>query len=178
MIFSNPEKIKTKKAYLAEFVYGSIDGTVTTFAIMAGAVGASLDSSIILILGFANLLADGFSMAVSNYLSTKSQRDLDQNNENSKHPINTAVVTFFSFVAVGFIPLLSFTFAFLSSFLEENKFTISMILTGLAFALIGCIKGAVTGKSRTLSALETFLIGGVAAFIAFIVGYLLKGLGA
>ena len=61
--------------YLGEFVYGGIDGSVTTFAVVAGAVGASLDSSIIIILGFANLFADGFSMSVGSYLSAKSERD-------------------------------------------------------------------------------------------------------
>jgi VIT1/CCC1 family predicted Fe2+/Mn2+ transporter len=61
--------------YLGEFVYGGIDGSVTTFAVVAGAVGASLDSAIIIILGFANLLADGFAMSVGAYLSTKSERD-------------------------------------------------------------------------------------------------------
>ena len=61
--------------YLGEFVYGGIDGSVTTFAVVAGAVGASLDSSIIIILGFANLFADGFSMSVGSYLSSKSEID-------------------------------------------------------------------------------------------------------
>ncbi len=60
--------------YLGEFVYGGIDGSVTTFAVVAGAVGASLDSAVIIILGFANLLADGFAMSVGAYLSTKSER--------------------------------------------------------------------------------------------------------
>ncbi len=61
--------------YLGEFVYGGIDGCVTTFAVVAGSVGAGLDSAIILILGFANLLADGFAMSVGAYLSTKSEKD-------------------------------------------------------------------------------------------------------
>ena len=61
------------QAYLGEFVYGGIDGSVTTFAVVAGSVGAGLDSSIIIILGFANLLADGFSMSVGAYLSAKSE---------------------------------------------------------------------------------------------------------
>lgn len=61
--------------YLREFVYGGIDGAVTTFAVVAGAVGANLDTSIILILGFANLLADGFSMSVGAYLSAKSEKE-------------------------------------------------------------------------------------------------------
>lgn len=169
-------QIKTTKKYLAEFVYGATDGTITTFAIIAGAIGASLGSGIILVLGFANLLADGFSMAVSNYLSTKSQRDLDKDSENSKKPMKTAVATFFSFVLIGFIPLLSFSLAFANPFLEENKFKISIILTSLAFIIIGVVKGAVSGKNKTFSALETLLIGGIAAVIAFFVGFLLKGL--
>lgn len=62
--------------YLIEnFVYGAIDGTVTTFAVVAGVVGASLPSSVIVILGFANLFADGFSMAVGNYLAVKTQNE-------------------------------------------------------------------------------------------------------
>lgn len=61
--------------YLGEFVYGGIDGAVTTFAVVAGSVGANLSSSVILILGFANLLADGLSMAIGAYLSTRSEKD-------------------------------------------------------------------------------------------------------
>ena len=72
--------MKKKHSYLPEFVYGGIDGTITTFAVVSGVVGASLSSAIILILGFANLFADGFSMAVSNYLSTQSRNDLEKKN--------------------------------------------------------------------------------------------------
>lgn len=61
--------------YLGEFVYGGIDGCVTTFAVVAGSVGAGLESSVIIILGFANLLADGFAMSVGAFLSARSVRD-------------------------------------------------------------------------------------------------------
>lgn len=61
--------------YLRDWVYGGIDGSVTTFAVVAGVVGAHLSTGVILILGAANLLADGFSMAASNYLATKAERD-------------------------------------------------------------------------------------------------------
>ncbi|MEY2703987.1 MAG: hypothetical protein RL407_49 [Bacteroidota bacterium] len=63
------------QTYLREFVYGGIDGAVTTFAVVAGGYGANLDAGILIILGFANLLADGFSMSVGAYLSAKSERD-------------------------------------------------------------------------------------------------------
>jgi vacuolar iron transporter family protein len=62
-------------SYLRDWVYGGIDGTVTTFAIMAGVVGASLSAGVVVILGVANLLADGFSMAAANYSGTKAEHD-------------------------------------------------------------------------------------------------------
>ena len=66
---------RTRRKYLPEFVYGAVDGSVTTFAVVAGVIGAGLSSTIILILGFANLFADGFSMAVGKYLSDKGELD-------------------------------------------------------------------------------------------------------
>lgn len=62
-------------SYLRDWVYGSIDGAVTTFAIVAGVVGADLPARVVLILGAANLLADGFSMAAGNYSATKAEID-------------------------------------------------------------------------------------------------------
>lgn len=70
-----PSFIEKYQKYLGEFVYGGIDGSVTTFAVVAGSVGAGLESAVIIILGFANLLADGFAMSVGAYLSTKSELD-------------------------------------------------------------------------------------------------------
>lgn len=63
------------ETYLPELVYGSIDGIVTTFAVVAGSAGAGLSVNIVLILGMANLLADGLSMSIGSYLSKKSERD-------------------------------------------------------------------------------------------------------
>lgn len=65
-----------RHTYLGDAILGSIDGCVTTFAIVAAVTGAGFSASVALILGIANLLADGFSMAVSNYEATKSRHDL------------------------------------------------------------------------------------------------------
>jgi VIT1/CCC1 family predicted Fe2+/Mn2+ transporter len=62
--------------YIGELVYGGIDGIVTTFAVVSGVAGAKLGAGVILIMGLANLLADGFSMATGAYLSTKSEQEL------------------------------------------------------------------------------------------------------
>jgi VIT1/CCC1 family predicted Fe2+/Mn2+ transporter len=62
-------------AYLGEIVYGGLDGIITTFAVVSGVAGAELGTGVILILGLANLFADGFSMATGSYLSTKSEQE-------------------------------------------------------------------------------------------------------
>jgi len=61
--------------YIGDLIYGSNDGIITTFAIVAGAAGASLSSSVIIILGIANILADGVSMGASNFLGERSEQD-------------------------------------------------------------------------------------------------------
>ncbi|MCB0347906.1 MAG: VIT1/CCC1 transporter family protein [Bdellovibrionales bacterium] len=65
-----------ERSYIRDFIYGSIDGTVTTFAVVAGAAGAGFSEKVIFILGCANLIADGFSMAVGNYEGVKAEKQL------------------------------------------------------------------------------------------------------
>lgn len=65
-----------QNSYLGDTVLGAIDGCVTTFAVVAGTAGAGLPAVVAIILGFANLLADGFSMAASNYQRAKSEHQL------------------------------------------------------------------------------------------------------
>mgnify|MGYP001609578759 CR=1 FL=1 len=161
--------------YLPEFVYGGIDGTVTTFAVVSSVIGASLSSSVVLILGFANLFADGFSMAVSNYLSTKSR------NEISRHKVNelkTAFATFFAFLIIGVIPLISFLVAATTKnpYFMEKQFVFSGILTGFSLIIIGWFKGKIANKPKLYSSIQTFLIGGIAALLAFFVGLFVKNL--
>lgn len=91
-----PEAIRHRLAkprehsVLGDAVLGGIDGCVTTFAVVAGAVGGGLvggswGNTAIIVLGFANLFADGFSMAVSNYLGTKSRREEVERTRRMEH---------------------------------------------------------------------------------------------
>ena len=64
-----------RHGYVGDTMLGAVDGCVTTFAVAAGAVGGGFSEIVVIVLGFANLLADGFSMAISNYLGTKSERE-------------------------------------------------------------------------------------------------------
>src|SRR5690625_7348329 len=63
-------------SYLRVFIYGAMDGAITTFAIVSGVAGAGLSSGVVIIMGLANLLADGVSMGVSNYLGTRAEEQL------------------------------------------------------------------------------------------------------
>jgi len=73
---NSPEKHQTEQGrYIKSAVYGGLDGIITTFAVVAGVAGASLSAGVVLILGFANLIADGLSMAIGDYLSTKAENE-------------------------------------------------------------------------------------------------------
>ena len=61
--------------YLKSVIYGGLDGTITTFAAVAGVAGANLSPGVVLIMGFANLIADGLSMSIGDYLSSKSEAE-------------------------------------------------------------------------------------------------------
>ena len=176
-------KKKEVKKYLPEFVYGGIDGIITTFAVVAGSVGASLSSAIVLILGFANLFADGFSMAVSSYLSSKSEIELHRKHPDVKlyeklggEPKKVAIMTFLSFLIIGFVPLITFVAGIFIPISDSDKFLYSAILAAIAFLAVGAIKGTVVKKNKFYSSLETLIIGGIAASLAYGVGYLLRGL--
>jgi VIT1/CCC1 family predicted Fe2+/Mn2+ transporter len=76
---SSPENHNSNQGkYIKSAVYGGLDGTITTFAVVAGSAGASLSSGVVIILGFANLIGDGLSMAIGDYLSTKSEREYEK----------------------------------------------------------------------------------------------------
>lgn len=160
--------------YLPEFVYGSIDGTVTTFAIIAGIAGARLDASIVIILGFSNVLADGFSMASSNYLSEQSHQDQNPDSDHAHTPMKTAIATLVSFVVIGSIPVIAYILATILPRLQSHAFLFASICTGITFLAIGAIRGMTAGKHPVRTALETFAIGAVAAGVAYAVGAFLE----
>lgn len=82
-----PEAIKnrfkhpTEQNKISDAILGGIDGCVTTFAVVSGTVGAGFSPSVALVLGFANLIADGFSMAISNYESIKARHEYSESIE-------------------------------------------------------------------------------------------------
>jgi vacuolar iron transporter family protein len=166
---------RLRYTYLKEFVYGGIDGSVTTFAVVAGATGAKMDAGVIIVLGFANLIADGFSMSVGNYLSEKSDQAANHKPiHNSISPFRTAGATFVSFVIMGLVPLLVYVFSYLNGTKADHLFPYSCMLTALSFLLIGILRSRVTNTNWFRSIVETLLLGGIAAILAYYLGFVLE----
>lgn len=220
------------RSYLRDLVYGAIDGTVTTFAVVAGVRGAALATSVVVILGVANLVADGFSMAASNFLGIRAEDERRRRirDEEQRHiavvpsgereeirqifaakgfsgedleravdvitadrarwletmlveehgfapqpasPLRSAVATFAAFLIVGFVPVLPFVLDLSAG--VARPFAWSTASTAFAFLVVGYTRGRITDSPRLRAALETLLLGGAAAGLAFGIG---AGLGA
>lgn len=173
--------IKKIEDNLREFVYGGMDGAVTTFAVVTGAAGANLGVSVILILGYANVLADGFSMAVGSYLSEKSDQDLavtkgKKKKEDFDSPLGASIATFLSFILVGFIPLSVYTidYVFGLDLPTDTALVASIVLTLIAFIGIGYLRGKITKISKVRTVAESFGLGLAAAVISYVVGSVLE----
>ena len=208
----------TPQSYLKDFVYGGIDGTITTFAVVSGVVGAELAPGIVVILGLANLIADGFSMAVSNFLGTRAEQQFlhmirkDEENEiqlipegelleqvvdvitsdeqvwvdtmlmeehglllQGPEPRKAAWFTFVAFLIAGNITVSPFIIDLVVDGGISAPFLWSSIATGVTFFGIGIFKARVVGGNTIKAGIETVSVGGMAAILAYGVGWLLRG---
>jgi len=163
-----------KATLLGDAVFAANDGIITTFAVVAGSYGAGLGSGVIIILGLANLFADGISMASGNFLGTKSEIDYQKGREKSyreEHvPARHAAVTFFSFCVAGVLPILPYLLG------AEEGFLLSLSSVAVSLAIVGVLRGLVSRKNIFFSVFEMLLVGGLAAGVAYFVGYFLAGL--
>lgn len=162
---------RTVRHYLPDFIYGANDGIITTFAVVSGVAGAGLASNIILILGFANLLADGFSMGASNYLSLRSKIDAGRRQSRMDAATHGAA-TFGAFIVAGALPLI----AYLAPIPIDQTFVVSIGLTLTALFVVGASRAAVIELKWWRSGLEMLIIGAVAAFVSYGIGSFLATL--
>lgn len=216
-----------RPGYMRDWVHGGIDGAVTTFAILAGVAGAQMSVRVMLIVGLANLVADGFALAAGNYVATRATRDdrarlkaeeerqIDLVPEGEREeirqiyaekgfqgedlervvevitsdrerwlktmlseehglaaspptPLIAASSTYGAFLVCGAFPLLPLIVTGAADIRGPALFAI------LVFVTIGALKSRWSTRSWWYSALETVIIGTLAAVIAFLIGSLLQ----
>lgn len=160
--------------YLKDLVYGANDGIITTFAVVAGVAGAQLEPRIVLILGFANLLADGFSMGASNFLAIRSDeavRSATGQGVLEPFPARHSFATFAAFVVAGVVPLLSYLVS-----LEGSRFLMAIVFTLITLFGVGAARSAVTAIRWWWSGLEMLFVGSIAAAVAYGIGAFIEAL--
>lgn len=161
--------------YLGDLVYGAIDGIVTTFAIVAGVVGASLSPRVIIILGVANLLADGFSMAASNFLAIRARSAVDRTEGrevSEPYALKHGLATLIAFVVAGSVPLITFVF----NLAPDSQFAMTTTLTLGALFAVGAARSRISGERWWASGTEMLVVGAVAAAVAYGIGRFLATL--
>jgi len=173
----NEKNIKKRAPeFLRAAVYGANDGIVTTFAVVAGVSGAGLSASIIIVLGIANMIADGFSMAIGDYLGETSERKLI--GKNSKGAWQTGFVTFVSFVLAGSLPLMPYFLESLSliSLDVEKMFLYSIISTAITLFFVGSLRTLLIKGNVLINGIQMLLVGSIAATIAYVLGFVVEHL--
>jgi VIT1/CCC1 family predicted Fe2+/Mn2+ transporter len=134
--------IGTARHYIRDLVYGANDGVITTFAVVAGVTGGTLEPVAVLVVGAANLLADGLSMGVGNYHGIRSEervREAQSLPELEAHPVKHGVATFI----------------------------LSSLLSLLVLFAVGAARVSVATGRWWASGLEMLGLGAVVGFVAY-----------
>lgn len=159
--------------YMRDLVYGANDGIITTFAVVAGVAGASLDTRTVLVLGVANLLADGFSMGASNFLSIRSDeavRHARGEPPAEEFPARHGAATMAAFVVAGAVPLVPYV-----AVAPAQRFPVAIAATLATLFVVGALRASVTALHWWRAGLEMLVVGALASAVSYFVGWLIAG---
>jgi VIT1/CCC1 family predicted Fe2+/Mn2+ transporter len=161
--------------YIRDLVYGANDGIITTFAVVAGVAGGSLSAAAVLIVGAANLAADGVAMGAGNLVAIRANESALAAGGlpgQEAYPWKHGVATLVAFVAAGTLPLLPY----MLPVTDERRLAWSAVLTMSALFGVGIARAAVTRERWWKSGLEMLLLGAVVAIAAYGAGALVASL--
>ena len=166
---------ETFRHYIRDLVYGANDGIITTFAVVAGVTGGALSPKTVLVVGIANIVADGLSMGVGNYLGIRSEesaRAREELPEAEAEPARHGVATFLAFVTAGLIPLV----AYVVPDPGVDRFVLATAMTLLTLFVIGALRSAVTVEGWLAGGLEMLGLGVLVAAAAYTAGAIMAAL--
>lgn len=161
-------------------VYGANDGIVTTFAVVAGVAGAGLSHNVVIVLGLANMIADGLSMGLSDFLGERSEQRMRKHLKQKYHKKrlwHSGLVTFLAFVAAGIFPLIPYLSGYVGvAFPQEMRFYVSIVATAFILFLAGSLRTFFISGYWLRNGLEMLSVGAVAAIAAYSIGMLIDWL--
>jgi VIT1/CCC1 family predicted Fe2+/Mn2+ transporter len=166
----------TARHYIRDIVYGASDGIITTFAVVSGVAGGGLPHLAVLVVGAANLAADGVSMGAGNLLSIRADeraRAAARLPELETFPWKHGLATMIAFMAGGVIPLLPYALSGV-----QNELVWAFVLTFAALFAVGVARAALTGERWWAAGCETLAVGAVVAATAYLAGMTASALGA
>jgi vacuolar iron transporter family protein len=159
----------TVQHYIRDLVYGANDGIITTFAVVAGVAGGALSARAVLIVGAANLFADGLSMGVGNYLGIRAEEGSRAQQglpEAEASPVKHGVATFVAFVIAGLVPLVPYLAGL------PWLFPLSGVLTLGALFGVGAARSIFSDEAWWRTGLEMLGLGTLVAIVAYAAGAL------
>jgi VIT1/CCC1 family predicted Fe2+/Mn2+ transporter len=161
--------LQVARHYIRELIYGANDGIITTFAVVAGVSGGGLSLRVVLIIGAANLFADGLSMGVGNYLSIRAHESVleaQQLPEEEASPFRHGSATFLAFVFAGALPLIPYMIPALA----VDRFLLSIVFTLLALFAVGASRAFIANVRWWQAGLEMLALGAAVAAAAYYSG--------
>ncbi len=167
--------VAVARHYIRDLVYGANDGIITTFAVVAGVTGGSLSHLAVLVVGAANLAADGVAMGVGNLFAIRAHESAlaaDGWPEEETYPWKHGVATLVAFVTAGTVPLLPY----MMSIPEDRRLSWSVLLTMASLFSVGVARGVVTRDRWWRTGFEMLLLGGVVAVAAYGTGALVAAI--
>lgn len=159
--------------YLRDVVYGALDGVITTMAVVVATAGAALSPRVGMVLGIANLVADGISMGAGNYLGLKSEIEQQAGSVASEAPWRHGLATVAAFVAVGSLPLLGYV---IGPALGWPTLPTALALSAVGLLIAGAARAPFVRRPVWASAAEMMAVGTLAGAAAYGVGSLAEGL--
>ena len=161
--------LETARHYVRELVYGANDGIITTFAVVAGVSGGGLPLRVVLIIGAANLFADGLSMGVGNYLAIRAHESVLKTQQlpaEEASPFRHGLATFLAFALAGALPLVPY----MVPALRVDRFALSIVFTLAALFAVGASRALIASVTWWQAGLEMLALGAIVAAVAYASG--------
>ncbi len=153
-----------QKEYLQSAMFGFNDALVSTTGVIVGISTGTMNKQVVILAGVVTILVEALSMGSGQYLSSKSAHQLDKS-ESFRVPVISGVIMFVAYFLAGLVPLLSIVL-----FPMDYARNIAIVAALACLLLLGYVKGRIVKVSPIKSALEVFVIGGLATIIGIVVG--------